>query len=274
MAELNENNLTVFTGHSSKGNQLKWRSDGIWYKADYTGYEGLSEYMISHLLTMSNLHPSDYVLYDTEKINYKHTFFTGAKCENFLKENDQLITLARLYNIKYNRDFTKDIWHIRDAKDRLAFIVEQVRRMTNLSDFGTYLSRMLTVDALFLNEDRHLHNIAVIMKEDNTYDYCPLFDHGAGLLADTSIDYPLNANMYRLISEVKAKTISASFDEALDAAEELFGQNLYFTFSRTDVTKLLQAEDIYDKEIKSRVENIIFEQMRKYSYLMREPKYT
>lgn len=25
-------------------------NEGIWYKADYTGYEGLVEYMISHLL--------------------------------------------------------------------------------------------------------------------------------------------------------------------------------------------------------------------------------
>lgn len=31
---------------SSKGNQLKWENKGVWYKADYTGYEGLSEYLI------------------------------------------------------------------------------------------------------------------------------------------------------------------------------------------------------------------------------------
>ena len=29
---------------SSKGNQFKWERNGIWYKADYTGYEGLAEY--------------------------------------------------------------------------------------------------------------------------------------------------------------------------------------------------------------------------------------
>ena len=28
---------------SSKGNQLKWYRDDLWYKADYTGYEGLVE---------------------------------------------------------------------------------------------------------------------------------------------------------------------------------------------------------------------------------------
>lgn len=24
---------------SSKGNQLKWEKEGVWYKADYTGYD-------------------------------------------------------------------------------------------------------------------------------------------------------------------------------------------------------------------------------------------
>ena len=28
--------------HTSKGNQLKWKCDGYWYKADHMGYEGLA----------------------------------------------------------------------------------------------------------------------------------------------------------------------------------------------------------------------------------------
>jgi len=269
MTELNENDLRAFAGHSSKGNQLKWNKDDVWYKADYTGYEGLSEYIISRLLTMSDLLPSEYVLYDTEKILYKHTSFNGAKSNDFLKEGYQLITLSRLYSIKYNRDFTKDLWHIRDVQDRLSFLVDQVIRMTGLTDFGIYLSKMLTVDALFLNEDRHLHNIAVLMKEDKTFDYCPLFDHGAGLLADTTVDYPLGVDVYKLISEVKAKTVSQSFDEALDAVESLYGQNLHFTFTKKDVSNFIHMDSIYNDEVKTRVETILFEQMRKYPYLFK-----
>lgn len=45
-----EQNIRTNDRQSSKENQLKWESEGIWYKADYTGYEGLVEYMISHLL--------------------------------------------------------------------------------------------------------------------------------------------------------------------------------------------------------------------------------
>lgn len=270
MIELNEKELKQFQGHSSKGNQLKWNRDGIWYKADYTGYEGLSEYIISRLISMSDLDKKDYILYDTEKIMYKHTSFNGAKSLDFLEDDIQLITLSRLYNIRYNRDFTKDVWQIQDVKKRLLFLVDQVIRMTNLNDFGIYMSKMLTVDALFLNEDRHLHNIAVLVKPDNTFDYCPLFDHGAGLLADTTVDYPLGTDVYKLMDEVKAKTVSQNFDDALDAAEELFGQNIVFRFSKKDISSILANDDIYDAEIKSRVETILFEQMRKYRYLFIE----
>ena len=55
MIELFEQNERMQDRQSSKGNQLKWENAGIWYKADYTGYEGLAEYMISHLLIKSTL---------------------------------------------------------------------------------------------------------------------------------------------------------------------------------------------------------------------------
>jgi len=50
MVELIESQLATQIRQSSKGNQLKWKDGEFWYKADYTGYEGLSEYVISHLL--------------------------------------------------------------------------------------------------------------------------------------------------------------------------------------------------------------------------------
>ena len=62
MVELFEDNVKTFDRHSSKGNQLKWEKDGIWYKADYTGYEGLAEYVISQLLNKSTLEKNEFVL--------------------------------------------------------------------------------------------------------------------------------------------------------------------------------------------------------------------
>jgi len=87
MVELFEQNIRTNDRQSSKGNQLKWENDGIWYKADYTGYEGLSEYMISHLLNKSTLDEDEYVLYDLEEIKYRTTIYTGVKSMNFLRED-------------------------------------------------------------------------------------------------------------------------------------------------------------------------------------------
>ena len=54
MIELFEQNIRTNDRQSSKGNQLKWENKGIWYKADYTGYEGLAEYMIIEYQSMKN----------------------------------------------------------------------------------------------------------------------------------------------------------------------------------------------------------------------------
>ena len=53
---------------SSKGNHFKWEREGVWYKADYTGYEGLAEYMVSGLLQYSNLEEMEFIQYQTEEI--------------------------------------------------------------------------------------------------------------------------------------------------------------------------------------------------------------
>ena len=55
MIELNDEYLYKTDIASSKGNQLKWCVNDVWYKADSNGYEGLSEYIVSKLLIHSPL---------------------------------------------------------------------------------------------------------------------------------------------------------------------------------------------------------------------------
>ena len=83
MIELFEQNERMQNRQSSKGNQLKWENEGIWYKADYTGYEGMAEYMISHLLIKSTLKPEEFVRYDLEEIKYKRQVYQGVKSRTF-----------------------------------------------------------------------------------------------------------------------------------------------------------------------------------------------
>lgn len=268
MIELFEQNERKTDRQSSKGNQLKWENDDIWYKADYTGYEGLSEYMISHLLAKSSLKKDEFVLYDYEQIKYKNVIYNGVKSRNFLSGEWQIITLERLFQNFYQKSLYESVWHIQTSvEDRFEFLVTQVERMTGLKNFGIYLNKLFTIDAVFVNEDRHMHNIAVLMNQKGEFAYCPMFDHGAGLLSDTSMDYPLGFSIYDGLDEVRAKTISSSFEEQLDVSEELCGTNLQFYFAKKDVEKLLGDLEGYSDEEKHRVRDILFEQMRRYSYL-------
>lgn len=269
MVELFEQNIRTNTRQSSKGNQLKWENEGVWYKADYTGYEGLAEYVISHLLKYTNLNECEYVLYEPEQIKYKRQIYNGVRSRTFIDEDWQIITLERLFKNVYNESLTSVLWHMSDVRERIEFLVNAVKNITGLNNFGGYICRLFTIDAFFLNEDRHMHNIAVLMNGKGEYEYCPVFDNGAGLLSDTTMDYPMGQDIYQMISEVKSKSVSQDFDEQLDVAENLYGQNLHFLFTKKNVSDIVNNADMYPPEERKRVELIIYSQMNKYQYLFR-----
>lgn len=269
MIELFEQDIKTNDRQSSKGNQLKWENNGIWYKADYTGYEGLTEYVISQILKKSTLLPEEFVEYHIEVIRYKSIEYTGVKSNDFLQEGWQLITLERLFRNVTGKSLYKSIYGIHDCENRVRFLVEQVERLTGLKNYGVYLNKLFTIDAFFLNEDRHMHNIAVLMNEKSEFAYCPIFDNGAGLLADTTMEYPLGEDVYTLIKQSKAKTICADYDEQLDISEKLYGANLNFGFTEEDVCEILKNATEYSEEEKERVKQIIYAQMRKYKYLFK-----
>ena len=269
MIELFNKDLYVNARQSSKGNQLKWESDGIWYKADYAGYEGLVEYIVSHLLSFSTLSSDEFVLYDLENISYNGQTFLACKSNNFLKKGEKLITLERLFKEKYGHSFYLSVFEIEGLKERVEFIVNSVTNLTNVKDFDKYFSKLITIDALFLNEDRHMHNIALIQKEDNTFRLCPIFDNGASLLSDTTLDYPLNKDAYKLIDNVKSKTFSSAFLEQIEEVEKLYDININFKWNRNDVIKLLKVADAYSDEIKTRVYDVLMYQKSKYAYLFK-----
>ena len=94
---------------SSKGNQFKWKQSGIWYKADYAGYEGLAEYMVSHLLQLSDMDDDEYILYKPIQIKYKNREFCGACSNDFIENDWQIITLERLFLQIHGMSFYESI---------------------------------------------------------------------------------------------------------------------------------------------------------------------
>ena len=264
--ELTEHNFIGKERHSSKGNQLKWRVKDWWYKADYTGYEGYAEYMCASLMRSADI-TQQFVGYETEQICYKGHIFRGCKSKNFLRPGWQMITLERLFQNQYGRSLAAAIYVIEGAEERVRFLVEQVELLTGLKNFGNYLLELLTMDAIFLNEDRHMHNIAVLMDPQGGYAVCPFFDFGAALLADTTMDYPLDEDVYELMDQVKSKTVHEDFQTGVEAAERLCGRQIRLRFDYRDILEAQQAEPYYPEDVKKRVQTVLLEQRRRYAYL-------
>jgi hypothetical protein len=268
LVELFEKELNMPDRKSSKGNQLKFCRDNIWYKADYLGYEGLVEYTVSKLLGLSDLEKDEFVEYELDEISYNGQIFNACRSTDFTG-GWQLITLERLFKQQYGRGLNNIIYSIDNYEQRLETIVNEVQRITGVNNFGTYMCKMLTVDALFLNEDRHTHNIAVMMDGHGKYKLSPIFDNGAGLLSDTQMEYPLSQDYNDLIDIVKPKTFCDDFTMQLDIAEKKYGHGITFDFKYSDVSEIVMSAEQYDEVIRKRVVEIIMQMRRKYKYLFK-----
>lgn len=250
-------------GHSSKGDQPKWLHGGKWYKADHMGYESLAEVLISKLLTKSNI-PS-FVAYAPVRIAYERKETTGCISQNFRAKNEMLVPIERLHRSYQGIGLAAALAKLASTKERIRYTVDFIESVTALEGVGAYLTAMLELDAFFLNEDRHTNNIAVIRNEDTkAFRFCPIFDNGLALLSDTN-DYLPETDIYGTIARVRAKPFDADFFEQMSAAEELYGAQLKFTFTKTDVTAVLnELSEYYDERTLRRVEDVVFEQMRRY----------
>lgn len=258
---------TETAGHSSKGNQLKWRLEDVWYKADYMGYEGLAEVVVANLLDRSSL--AEHVHYEPVMIQYEGRQMRGCKSRNFLQPDEELITIDKLFRQFTGRNLTGELGRIPEVRDRIIYTVENVIELTGLKDFGAYLTAALELDALFLNEDRHMNNIAVIyQKQDKKFHLCPYFDHGLSLFSDTKTDYTMDTDVFECWNRITAKPFSRDFDEQADCAELLFGKQLKVWFEDGDISEELEGfAGVYEPEILRRVEEVLRQQKRKYGNL-------
>ena len=77
-----------------------------------------------------------------------------------------MITIEKLYRKLTGLSIAQEMAHISDVKGRIELMVKFVENVTGLTEFGRYISVMLSADALFLNEERHTNNIAVMYQPE------------------------------------------------------------------------------------------------------------
>lgn len=231
---------------SSKGTQEKYYKDNYWYKIDRCGNEGMAELLASVVLNCSNV--ENFVNYEQCSINGK----TGCRSRNFLKHEEEFLTFQNLYSIYEGGSLTNRISEFQDVKQRMDFVIEFIRKITKI-DITEYLSQILSLDMLILNEDRHFHNLGII-KTATGYRTAPVFDNGYSLLCDYNRYYPF-LTMDELIEKIDTATaypFSGSFEmQALTAG---FGLKI-------DYSEVFSCfKDITD----CREKNILIYQLNRY----------
>lgn len=223
---------------TSKGNQEKWFTEGYWYKLDQFGYEALAEVVVSELLKNCTFNNKfSFVKYEMERVNVHKQERTACKSKNFLKKNESIITINKLLSNHIGTKLTNKLSSLPSNKKRLEYIVENTIDVTGLKDFGEYLTLVFEIDALFLNEDRHLNNLAVIYNGKN-FKYCPIFDNGAALLSDVR-SYPLDIEPKGLLPLVKAQPLSSSFTRQINSMRKVYGKQLEINFNKIHIENIL-----------------------------------
>lgn len=88
------------------------------------------------------------------------------------------------------------------------------------------------------------------------------------LLADTTEDYSLDEDMYKLMDKIKAKPFNADFNEQLEAAQKLYGDHLELSFTNKDIDDVFDmVKEYYDSEIINRAKTVLLYQKHKYQYI-------
>ena len=225
---------------SSKGNQEKWRDNGRWYKLDQFGYEALAETVISQLLERGSIEtetPFRFVRYRMERMNVHGRDRNGCSSADFLRPGESIITLAHLFK-RYDQSLKEKLTRLPSDKQRISYLANATAEITGLPAFPQYLTLLFEIDGLFLNDDRHLNNIAVLEK-NGQYDYCPIFDNGAGLLSNTQLA-PMDIEPIALVRSAKARPFQTTFNRQIIHARNLFGAQLRMpNFTETEIREVL-----------------------------------
>ena len=228
---------------SSKGNQEKWfdKETNKWYKLDQFGYEALTETIVSKLLEKSNIEsetPFTFVRYEPERLHVHGRVRTGCTSKNFLKEGQSIITLSHLFSRQLGSPLKDKLERLNSDKKRIQYLAEATAEYTELAEFPQYLTLLFETDALFLNDDRHLNNIAVI-EQNGKFKYCPIFDNGAGLLSNVQFS-PMDIDPKGLIKDIVARPFHTSFNRQINTARTLYGEQLKMpALTRTEIMELL-----------------------------------
>ena len=70
-------------------------------------------------------------------------------------------------------------------------VINLVEKKTGLTAVREYLGRIIYLDAITLNNDRHLNNISFKLFKDSSWGYMPVYDNGSVRVTDIKKYQPI-----------------------------------------------------------------------------------
>lgn len=168
----------MFKSASRLGYQTKFTSPkgGYWYKEDLRGGEAFAEVLVSTFLkSCKYLTFEDFVPYDFKYTSVDSFDLRTCVSPNFLQKEEQFIPFKDLLSLVHYS--TKDLV---DFDSKLNFI-NSVFQQTAGQSFREEMLRLLTLDMMFRNTDRHLSNFGIILASNGSIRFAPIFDNGLAL---------------------------------------------------------------------------------------------
>lgn len=157
------------------GNQKKYLSSNgtIWTKKDFIGGEAIAEVLVSEFLESCvnhNQFEGGFVRYGLDS-NNRHI----CHSKNFLSKGEMYIPISKAVeslNLQ-KQEFS-------NFEEKFNFINDVTSHVLGAS-CKSWLVRLLTLDVMFRNTDRHLSNFGFIMDIQGNIRLAPIFDNGLAL---------------------------------------------------------------------------------------------
>lgn len=168
----------MFKVQSTHGYQPKYTSPngGYWYKEDFKGGEALAEVLVSTFLrSCKYLTFEDFVLYDFKYTSVNSFDLSTCVSPNFLQKGVQFISFKDL--LSQVSPLTEKLVGFDSKLD----FIDSVFQQTVGQSFRFELLRLLTLDVMFRNTDRHLSNFGIILAPNGSIRFAPIFDNGLAL---------------------------------------------------------------------------------------------
>jgi hypothetical protein len=168
----------MFKVQITQGYQPKYTSPngGYWYKEDFKGGEALAEVLVSTFLrSCKYLTFEDFVLYDFKYTSVNSFDLSTCVSPNFLQKGVQFISFKDL--LSQVSPLTEKLVGFDSKLD----FIDSVFQQTVGQSFREEMLRLLTLDVMFRNTDRHLSNFGIILAPNGTARFAPIFDNGLAL---------------------------------------------------------------------------------------------